>query len=304
MKSGGEKITPEAFYQQLAQVGGPDLVAFARWAVENAPAHGLSVAWGNAGPLLRFAYEKHPHLPFMFGQLDSSGVLAQRQSAVLRHCEELHVPVEIIRDYLKDVAALIPGACVKTFPLAGGDVKELIVSGEDAGPVDWPRWPCTRSSGSPRSTGPSCESARCSTDARTGIGQPECRCPRRKWNDHPGPCQENRLVTKREIVQTIAKELGLTQHQAQQIVQTTFASIINILVADGRVELRNFGVFEVRWRKPREARNPRTGKKVMVPAKCTAIFKPGMTMQARVEEKNRTAAMTAPVAVTSPEYGT
>jgi nucleoid DNA-binding protein len=110
-------------------------------------------------------------------------------------------------------------------------------------------------------------------------------------------------VTKREIVQTIAKELGLTQHQAQQIVQKTFDSIIGILVADGRVEIRNFGVFEVRWRKPREAHNPRTGKKVMVPAKCTVTFKPGLAMKARVEEKNRTAAMTDPVAVASPEYG-
>ena len=53
-------------------------------------------------------------------------------------------------------------------------------------------------------------------------------------------------MTKREIVQTLAKELGLTQHQAQQIVQKTFDSIINILVSDGRVEIRNFGVFEVR----------------------------------------------------------
>ena len=106
--------------------------------MENAPAHGLSVTWGKVGPLLKFAHETHESLPFMFGQLDRSGVLSQRQSAVLRRCEELHVPVEVIRDYLKDLAALIPGACVKTFPLAGGDVKELIVSGEDAGPVDWP----------------------------------------------------------------------------------------------------------------------------------------------------------------------
>ena len=139
MKSFGEgKITPELFYQQLAQVGGPDLVVFARWVVDNAPAHGLTVIWGNSGPLLHFAHEKHAHLPFVFGQLDKSGVLSQRQSALLRRCEELHVPSEVIRDYLKAVAALIPGACVKTFPLAGGDVKELIVSGEDAGPVDWP----------------------------------------------------------------------------------------------------------------------------------------------------------------------
>ena len=39
---------------------------------------------------------------------------------------------------LKEVAAFIPGACVKTFPLAGGDVKELIVASEKSGPVDWP----------------------------------------------------------------------------------------------------------------------------------------------------------------------
>jgi len=138
MKSSGEKITPEAFYQQLAQVGSPDLVAFARWVVENAPAHGLSVTWGIAGPLLTFAHEKHPFSPFMFGQLDRSGVLCQRQSALRRRCEDLRVPVEVIHDYLAAVAALIPGSSVKTFPLAGGDVKELIVSSEDAGPVDWP----------------------------------------------------------------------------------------------------------------------------------------------------------------------
>jgi hypothetical protein len=138
MKPSEEESTPEAFYQQLAQGGRPELVSFARWIVENAPTHGLSVVWGKVGPLLQFAHEKHSGFPFMFGQLDRSGVLAQRQSAVLRRCAELRVPVEIIRDYLHDVAALIPGACVKTFPLAGGDVKELIVSGEDAGPIDWP----------------------------------------------------------------------------------------------------------------------------------------------------------------------
>jgi nucleoid DNA-binding protein len=94
-------------------------------------------------------------------------------------------------------------------------------------------------------------------------------------------------MAKREIVQTIAKELGLTQNQARQIVQKTFDSIINIIVADGRVEIRNFGVLEIRWRKPRTARNPRTGEKIMVPERCIVIFKPGLAMRARVAEKNR-----------------
>ena len=101
------------------------------------------------------------------------------------------------------------------------------------------------------------------------------------------PWQENRVVTKREIVQTIAKELGLTQHQAQQIVQQTLDAIVNTLVEEGRVELRNFGVFEVRWRKPRTARNPSTGEKIMVPVRCTVTFKPGQVMEYRVQEKGR-----------------
>jgi hypothetical protein len=139
MKSGGkDQITPEAFYPQLAQVGGPDLADFARWVVENAPAHGLSVIWAKVGPQLKFAHDKYANEPFMFGQLDKSGVLSQRQSAVLRRCAELHVPVDVIRDYMKDVAALIPGACVKTFPLPGGFATELIVASEGSGPIDWP----------------------------------------------------------------------------------------------------------------------------------------------------------------------
>jgi len=132
------KSTPEAYYAELGRIGGPDLVAFAHWAVDNAPAHGLRVVWGDGGPMLKYAHEKHSYLSFTFGQLDKSGVLGQRQTALLRRCEELRVPTEVIRDYLQAVAALIPGACVKTFPLPGGEVKELIVAGPDAGPIDWP----------------------------------------------------------------------------------------------------------------------------------------------------------------------
>ena len=97
-------------------------------------------------------------------------------------------------------------------------------------------------------------------------------------------------MSKKEIVHTIADQLGLTQFQTKGIVQKTFDAIVNTLVEDGRVELRNFGVFAVRWRKPRKARNPRTGEKVMVPAKCVVTFKPGQVMEERVEEMSRAAA--------------
>jgi integration host factor subunit beta len=58
---------------------------------------------------------------------------------------------------------------------------------------------------------------------------------------------------------------------------------VKILVENGCVELRNFGVFEVRWRKARWARNPRTGETVMVPKRCTVIFKPGQVLKQHVE---------------------
>jgi hypothetical protein len=76
------KSTPEDYYAELGRVGGPDLVAFVHWAVDNAPAHGLHVVWGSGGPMLKYAHEKRPYLFLTFGQLEKSGVLAQRQTAL------------------------------------------------------------------------------------------------------------------------------------------------------------------------------------------------------------------------------
>src|SRR5262245_40206931 len=91
-------------------------------------------------------------------------------------------------------------------------------------------------------------------------------------------------VTKKEIVATIAEEIGLTQLKTKEIVQKTFDAIVETLVRDGRIELRNFGVFEVKRRAPRKARNPRTGDKVYVPAKNVVTFKPGKEMEERVRQ--------------------
>jgi nucleoid DNA-binding protein len=91
-------------------------------------------------------------------------------------------------------------------------------------------------------------------------------------------------VTKKEIVKTISEELGLTQLKTKEIVQKTFNAIIDTLVQDRRIELRNFGVFEVKKRKARQARNPRTSEKVYVPEKFVVTFKPGKEMEERVRE--------------------
>src|SRR2546430_1017563 len=89
-------------------------------------------------------------------------------------------------------------------------------------------------------------------------------------------------VTKKEIVKQISERIGLTQLKTKEIVQQTFDAIVDTLLEVGRIELRNFGVFEVKRRKARKARNPRTGDKVDVPPKNVVTFKPGKEMEERV----------------------
>lgn len=91
-------------------------------------------------------------------------------------------------------------------------------------------------------------------------------------------------VTKKEIVKTISEEIGLTQLKTKEIVQKTFDAIVHTLVTEGRIELRNFGVFEVKKRAARRARNPRTGDRVSVPEKYVVTFKPGKEMEEKVKQ--------------------
>jgi nucleoid DNA-binding protein len=89
-------------------------------------------------------------------------------------------------------------------------------------------------------------------------------------------------VTKKEIVKTISDQIGLTQLKTKEIVQKTFDAIVDTLVEEKRIELRNFGVFEVRKRAARKARNPKTGARVDVDEKYVVTFKPGKEMEERV----------------------
>jgi len=100
-------------------------------------------------------------------------------------------------------------------------------------------------------------------------------------------------VTKKEIVKEISEALGMTQLKTKEIVQKTFDAIVKTLVEDGRIELRNFGVFEVKKRAARKARNPRTGDKVFVPEKFVVTFKPGKEMEEKVRQLEMEAAAKA-----------
>jgi nucleoid DNA-binding protein len=99
----------------------------------------------------------------------------------------------------------------------------------------------------------------------------------------PIALEENQAVTRKEIVRSISEDLGLTQLKTKEIVERVFETILKTLLEEGRVELRNFGVFEVKRRGARKARNPRTGEKVFIPERSVVTFKPGQVMQERVE---------------------
>jgi nucleoid DNA-binding protein len=89
-------------------------------------------------------------------------------------------------------------------------------------------------------------------------------------------------MTKKELTQLIADKFDLPHRTVLDIVQRTFDGIIDTLANEGRIELRNFGVFRVKERRPRKARNPRTGHAVDVPKRLVVAFKPGREMQQRV----------------------
>ena len=94
-------------------------------------------------------------------------------------------------------------------------------------------------------------------------------------------------MTKKDIVKTIAEQIELPQLRTKKLVQKTFDALIDALVREGRVELRNFGVFQIKKRDARMARNPRTGQRVPVQAKRVVTFKPGNEMEDRVRQADQ-----------------
>jgi nucleoid DNA-binding protein len=84
------------------------------------------------------------------------------------------------------------------------------------------------------------------------------------------------------MVERIAEKVGVTGLQAREIVQATLDDLISTLASEGRIELRNFGVFTVKVSAPRKARNPRTGETVMLGERRVVRFKAGKAMESSV----------------------
>ncbi len=88
-----------------------------------------------------------------------------------------------------------------------------------------------------------------------------------------------RTITKKELVLRIAERTQQKQTVTRDIIQLFIDEVIHELASGNRMELRDFGVFEVKTRRARKARNPKTGQEVRVPEKRVVSIKPGKKMK-------------------------
>jgi nucleoid DNA-binding protein len=92
-------------------------------------------------------------------------------------------------------------------------------------------------------------------------------------------------LTKRDLVVRISNETGLIQSDVLAVIQKTLDYVTDHLSQGNSIELRNFGVFEIKLRKARVGRNPnRPENEVPIPPRAIVKFKPGKVMKAKVSQ--------------------
>ena len=107
-------------------------------------------------------------------------------------------------------------------------------------------------------------------------------------------------MTKADLVEEVVRVTNVSKKHAEIIVNTVFSSITDALRSEDKIELRGFGSFRVRRRRPRQGRNPKTGDQVAVPEKRIPYFKPGKELKDLINlEAPSDPAVEAPVVETS-----
>ena len=86
-------------------------------------------------------------------------------------------------------------------------------------------------------------------------------------------------MTKADLIENVAGATQMSRKDSEIIVETIFESVVKSLRAGDKVEIRGFGSFRTRQRRPRIGRNPKTGTRVEVPAKTIPYFKPSKDLK-------------------------
>lgn len=90
-------------------------------------------------------------------------------------------------------------------------------------------------------------------------------------------------VNKSELINKVAEEINHTKVETKGVVECVFKNITDCLAKGDAVKLVGFGTFGIRKRAAREARNPRTGEKISLPAKSVPFFKAGTELKEKVK---------------------
>ncbi|MGH7572461.1 MAG: HU family DNA-binding protein [Gemmatimonadota bacterium] len=98
------------------------------------------------------------------------------------------------------------------------------------------------------------------------------------------PSQERDRMTKADLVEQIAEATGLTKKDTAVVVDGFLEAVKQALAREQNIEIRGFGSFKVKRRRPRKARNPRTGESVHVPGRTVPTFKPSKELKELVME--------------------
>ena len=96
----------------------------------------------------------------------------------------------------------------------------------------------------------------------------------------PLPAQS---LTKAMLAEKLYDELGFNKREAKEIVELFFGEIRAALEKNEPIKLSGFGNFELRDKKQRPGRNPKTGEEIPISARRVVTFKPGQKLKARVE---------------------
>ena len=90
-------------------------------------------------------------------------------------------------------------------------------------------------------------------------------------------------LTKADLAEMLFDDLGLNKREAKEIVEMFYSEICSALESNDQVKLSGFGNFELRDKKSRPGRNPKTGEDIPISARRVVTFKPGQKLKARVE---------------------
>src|SRR5438132_14291651 len=101
-------------------------------------------------------------------------------------------------------------------------------------------------------------------------------------------------MTKADLIDEVSRLAELTRKGSELIFETMFASVVRSVRAGDKIEIRGFGSFRTRQRKPRVGRNPKTGDRVEVPAKKIPFFKPSKELKDLVNGEAGTHAQATP----------